>query len=119
MWGGYVVLEPLEFLVDNFNILSFWVPATVIGGALPVIVLIIAINWWARCQHLWSTGETSSDQVVMAGPTVHTDAYFLAGEITLPCDWRAIVEWPFIIFGTPVARIFPSSTTRLAPSLPR
>jgi hypothetical protein len=27
MWGGYAVLEPFESVVDNFNVLSYWIPA--------------------------------------------------------------------------------------------
>ena len=74
--GGYMIFENFEFIRDNFHVVGPWAAASVIGGGTAVIVLIFAVTWWMKCQHLWSAKERRTG-VYPLQPFIHANMDWL------------------------------------------
>lgn len=73
-----MMFQDFDFYVTNFNMESPWIIASAVGGFVLGAVLITAILWWMKCQHLWSTEEREPVRSIMlANLEVQADTVWL------------------------------------------
>ena len=56
-FGNYMNFENAGFFQEHCYVLKYWIPATVVGGLIPVSSFVVAVFWWLKCQHLWQANE--------------------------------------------------------------